>query len=90
MDLVLRSGIEIHVLVDLGGLRRVEPLALIFYPVLIEALQEPSLEDGHNLYNRRQNGIDEHSLDDLSANESVPHVSIVIENAVESGRSWNR
>ena len=90
MDLVLRTGVEIHVLVDLRSLGRVESFLLVFDPFLVKPLEEPSLDDGNSLDDRRKNCISEHCFDDLGADKSIPLVCVVVEGAVEFLRQRER
>lgn len=90
MDLVLWTGVEVHVLVDLRSLGRVESLLLVLDPVLVKPLEEPSLDDGNSLDDRRKNCISEHCFDDLGADKSIPLVRVVVEGAVEFLRQRER
>ena len=57
---------------------------------MVKPLEEPSLNDGNSLDDRRKNSISEHCFDDLGADKSIPLVRVVIEGAVEFLRQRER
>lgn len=78
MDDVLGARVQVHVRIDLRLLRRVKSLGFALNPALIHSLEEPSHNDGDCFRYGWQDRTDGHSLDDLTADNGVPHIRIII------------